>query len=99
MTDSDSKLSLAAIEILASIEHERWAKWQSYLHSQCMINDDGSLTIPSDLVVRWEGQISTTYEDLSSSERESDRVLIEADRARYHRVLEVLKASDDNPTR
>lgn len=60
-------------EWLASIEHDRWCHWQSYLHSKCIKNDDGSLTIPKELVERWDRQINTKYEDLSESEKESDR--------------------------
>ncbi|WP_260508774.1 hypothetical protein [Mycolicibacterium farcinogenes] len=38
-----------------------------------MANEDGSLTIPSELVQRWEKQISTAYEDLDENEKDSDR--------------------------
>lgn len=61
------------IELLSSKEHQRWAKWQKYLHSCCVKNDDGSLTIPKDKVERWERQIKTDYENLSEKEMESDR--------------------------
>ena len=61
------------IEELASIEHDRWAHWQEYLHSKCVKNEDGSLTIPSDLVEHWEKQIATKYQDLSEKEKDSDR--------------------------
>lgn len=36
------------LEILSDIEHKRWASWQKYLHSLCINNDDGSLTIPKE---------------------------------------------------
>ncbi|UYK72914.1 hypothetical protein [Xanthomonas sacchari] len=61
------------IEELAAIEHKRWAHWQSYLHSLCSLQNDGSLVIPSQLVERWERQIATTYKNLSEDEKESDR--------------------------
>lgn len=64
---------LELLEPLAAIEHERWAHWQKYLHSQCSKNNDGSLTIPSELVDRWERQLNTPYHDLSQKEKESDR--------------------------
>ena len=64
---------LELLEPLAAIEHERWAHWQKYLHSQCSKNNDGSLTIPSELVERWERQLNTPYHDLSQKEKESDR--------------------------
>lgn len=61
------------IEELAAIEHESWAHWQRYVHDQCLAGPDGSLIIPPELVMRWERQISTRYEDLSEKEKNSDR--------------------------
>lgn len=61
------------IELLSSKEHQRWAKWQKYLHSCCVKNEDGSLTIPKDKVERWTRQIKTDYENLPEKEKESDR--------------------------
>ncbi len=61
------------IERLANIEHNRWAHWQKYLHSCCIKNEDGSLTIPKDKVDRWENQIKTKYCALSEKEKDSDR--------------------------
>lgn len=61
------------IEKLSAVEHDRWAHWQSYLHSKCKKNDDGSLTIPKDLVEKWNTQIETAYSDLTEKEKESDR--------------------------
>lgn len=63
----------ALIEILSAVEHDRWAHWQSYLHSKCKQNDDGSLTIPKELVEKWNTQIETSYSDLTEKEKESDR--------------------------
>lgn len=61
------------LEQLAAVEHERWAHWQTYMHSQCERGPDGSLTIPAALVERWERQAATLYADLSDREKESDR--------------------------
>ena|SRR3990167_7516806 len=64
------------IELGAAIEHERWARWQDYVHSQCVNNrDDGDSrrTIPKELYERAKRQINTPYEDLSEEEKESDR--------------------------
>lgn len=62
------------LETLASIEHERWAHWQRYLHSQCTpVGNDGALLIPSDLVQRWEAQMKTPYSHLTEEQKESDR--------------------------
>lgn len=63
----------AYIDILADIEHERWAHWQRYLHSKGNKSDDGSVTIPADLVKKWERQISTPFAELSEEEKDSDR--------------------------
>ena len=61
------------IEALAGIEHERWVHWQSYIHSKCVCQPDGSLTIPPDLAAQWKRQIATPYSSLSEREKESDR--------------------------
>lgn len=69
----EAENSREMIEHLAEIEHERWAHWQSYLHQQGVLNDDGSLTLPAELVSRWTRLINTPYPDLTQEERESDR--------------------------
>jgi len=63
------------MEDWADKEHERWSKWQEYLHSQCFRSSEftGALIIPADLVARWERQIITPYTELSEKEKESDR--------------------------
>ena len=65
------------MEDLADYEHESWADWQSYLFSRCVENDDGSMTIPKDLVQRWQRQIETPYKRLTEREKQSDRDQIE----------------------
>lgn len=60
-------------EQLAALEHERWSHWQSYMHSLCEAQPDGSLVIPVELVKRWNRQMTTPYEQLPADERESDR--------------------------
>lgn len=59
-------------EKLADLEHQRWAKWQKYLHSKCTKWKDG-YTIPIESVNHWERQINTDYKDLSEKEKDSDR--------------------------
>ena len=61
------------MEKLADAEHNGWAHWQKYLHSKCVANEDGSLTIPAELVERWTRQINTPYSELTEKEKESDR--------------------------
>lgn len=75
MTQEPRKPATVAelVEALAAIEHERWSHWQKYLHSKCTVNDDGSLTIPADLVARWAEQMGTPYTELAAGEKESDR--------------------------
>jgi hypothetical protein len=73
---SDPSSSFDAPEVLeavAAVEHDRWSHWQRYLHAQCRRNADGSLTIPPELVHRWERQLSTPYESLTEVEKETDR--------------------------
>ena len=61
------------IEELAHFEHERWARWQSYLHNLCEQTVLGGLNIPNELVKRWKRQIETPYSKLTAKEKQSDR--------------------------
>lgn len=61
------------IETLSNYEHERWSRWMKYLFSKCQKNADGSVTIPVEYVNRWSRQMNTKYENLSESEKVSDR--------------------------
>lgn len=67
-------------EKLADIEHQRWAKWQAYLHSKLYPLGESELSLnnhllvmPTELHQRWERQIVTPYSELSEKEKESDR--------------------------
>jgi hypothetical protein len=61
------------METLAAIEHERWSRWQRYLHGKCSsFGADDSLVIPGDLVKRWEAQVNTAYSNLPEAQKESD---------------------------
>jgi hypothetical protein len=62
------------IEILADIEHKRWANWQSYLHSLCIENKDGSLTIPKERVEWLNEEIETSYCYLDEALKEYNRI-------------------------
>lgn len=55
-------------EKLASIEHERWADWQSWVHTLYRDNREMFDTY----IERWEKQIATPYAELSKQEQESD---------------------------
>ena len=61
------------LEKMAEIEHTRWSGWQEYLHSKCIKNEDGSLTIPSGYVENLVRLINTPYDKLTEKEKESDR--------------------------
>jgi hypothetical protein len=61
------------LEKLASIEHERWAHWQKYMHEKGELLPDGSLKLPAELVGRWQTQIETPYNELTEGEKDSDR--------------------------
>jgi hypothetical protein len=81
------------IEKMASIEHERWAKWQKYMHSH-VYDSSQSINphlkvIPTELYNRWERQINTPYEQLSEKEKESDREQVRP----YFELISNLKKS------
>lgn len=65
-------------EILADLCHRQWSGWMKYLFSKGTFNEDGTWTIPSWAVERWDRQMKTPYAQLSESEQESDRT--EADK-------------------
>lgn len=58
---------------LATVEHERWAHWQQYVHDHGQRQEDGSLVIPAELVTRWDAQIAASYSALSAKEQQSDQ--------------------------
>lgn len=60
-------------EQLAAYAHEAWAGWMLYLFKKSMRNSDGSVTIPSGLVERWDRQVATPYDALPENEKDSDR--------------------------
>jgi len=81
------------IEQLAAAEHASWAHWMEYLFSQCEHGKAGAL-IPWPLVERWQAQLARPYEDLSETEKESDRAevrkILPLIEAAYERRLELL---------
>lgn len=70
---TDDKKVQELTEELAAIEHDRWSSWQRFMHGKCFKHLDGSLTIPADLVEKWNRQMNTSYADLTEKEKESDR--------------------------
>jgi hypothetical protein len=74
MTAEDAvKLLDGLMERLAAVEHERWSHWQRYMHGKAVKQPDGALLIPPKLVTQWERQLTTPYNELSETEKESDR--------------------------
>jgi len=59
-------------EKLATIEHERWADWQKYMHSKMFAGGD-YMCLAKPMFEYWERQINTPYEQLSEREKDSDR--------------------------
>lgn len=72
----NQSISEELMEELAAIEHDRWSKWQKYLHSKCVEHENGKgefVCFPSESFLHWERQIATPYSELSEKEKESDR--------------------------
>lgn len=65
-------------ELFADYAHEAWSGWMRYMFGKSTKNSDGSITIPSASVERWERQMNTPYVDLPEHEKKSD--LDEADK-------------------
>ena len=82
-------MSKELIERLADIEHQRWADWQKYMHSQCVNHDAEWVRLPRISFDHWERQIATPYADLSEKEKESDRDQVK----RYWPLIETLNAN------
>lgn len=61
------------LEDLATVEHERWARWQKYMHSKGERQADGGLVIPANLAAQWDRKMAASYAELTEPEKESDR--------------------------
>jgi len=64
-------------EQLAEYAHKAWSGWMVYMFKRMAKNEDGTVTMPADLVKRWTRQMKTDYCDLPEVEQKSD--LCEAD--------------------
>lgn len=64
-------------ERLAAEAHNVWNGWMKYMFSKCQPywNEQGDqdMIIPNELACRWIRQMQTPYDDLSGSEKTSDR--------------------------
>lgn len=61
------------IEILAAVEHDRWADWMAWVFKNGYWNEDGTFTIEKVKAERWQRQCLTDYKELSEEEKRSDR--------------------------
>ena len=71
-------------ELFADFLHRQWSGWMEYLFSKGTLNPDGTWTMPSWAVERWQRQMNTSFANLSDIEQDTDRK--EADK-----MLEVLQ--------
>lgn len=62
------------LEKLAAYAHQAWAEWMQYLFDKSQSNSDGTVTIPSWAVQRWQRQLNTSYADLLEQEKNLDRL-------------------------
>jgi hypothetical protein len=69
-TPQDSQARGALRQRLATIEHERWADWQTWCHK--IIRDHNPSPEIEHVLERWDRQIRTPYSALSLKEKESD---------------------------
>jgi hypothetical protein len=60
-------------EQLAAYAHDAWSGWLRYMFTKCEPQSDGTLVIPAWAVKRWTRQLSTSYNSLPESEKDSDR--------------------------
>ena len=62
------------IEKLAALAHEQWAGWMRYLETKVEWREGVGWVISEEVIIRWQRQIHTAYEDLPEAEKESDRI-------------------------
>lgn len=80
------------IEEGADLEHERWAKWQRYMHSKIEPTEhDPLMHIGTEWVERWNRQIATPYSALSEKEKESDRIEVRKYLPLIRKILSLAK--------
>lgn len=71
------------LDALADYAHMTWIGWMTYMFSRSTKNQDGSVTIPAELVERWTRQMGTPYWSLPENEQESDK-------AEARKILEIV---------
>lgn len=63
-------------EILASKVHDILSHWMEYMFSCCKQDMQDNYFIPLEKVKRWTRQMKTKYDNLSESEKQSDREIV-----------------------
>ena len=58
-------------ELLAHIEHQRWADWQEWCHK--ILRENCPSKELERVLERWDKQIATNYKDLNDREKNEDR--------------------------
>jgi len=79
------------MEALAACEHESWSKWAKY-ELDAIVEEQNrrhGVTFENlDCVQRWRRQINTRYDNLSDSEKESDRKVVREKLSLYRPAFE-----------
>lgn len=57
-------------ELLAPFQHASWSRWISFIFDQCQRQRDGSMTIPTGLVVKWMKEAETSYAELLETRKQ-----------------------------
>jgi len=65
------KIEKEFIEKGANLEHQRWARWQTWCHK--VLRENCPSPELERVLERWDRQIKTPYSELSEQEKESDR--------------------------
>ncbi len=60
-------------EELAKLAHSQWSGWMRYMFGKCSKLGNGKMLIPKWAVERWAWQMTVPYDQLSQTEKDSDR--------------------------
>ena len=78
MPDPSSGDSNQPVKLLASLIHDLWIHWMSYLVTKGWTETNGNFTLHKESIERWRRQMATAFADLPVNEQESDIKLAEA---------------------
>jgi len=82
----------APVEAMADEVHQVWANWMVYMFNQGHVDlvhsyQIGAWVMPPEKVERWHRQMTTPYDQLSESEKVSDREIAQKYIAIYQAAL------------